>query len=291
MTTPTHPLHPTNAFKFRIVPWWTDGCSTFLNNLFKWLPHAMPRTSPRSLTALEFGSGNSTLYLLTKGVRVVTIESDDAYIALVCNIAKEAGYQATAVDIGDFSQHLLDQFHLVAIKATSFAQTNQILTTNYWDFVVNDGISRREVIEEIHRSNLNSIVILDNVEYCANWGHLDRSSAKPELLKAYRAILRDRTWNNLIFEQPEGRADCGAADKVGWESPHRWASAVLWPERHFLTPLMVTTSGLPMVNPLGADNTDVQTLEDRCPFDWNQMKWLKPPFPTELDLKLHRDFD
>lgn len=288
MTVPTPPSRETNAFKFRIVPWWTDGCSTFLNNLFKWLP----ATRPHALTALEFGSGNSTLYLLTKGVRVVTVESDDAYVSLVCSIARNAGYQATAVDVQDFSQSLLADFHLVAIKASSLAETNGILTSNHWDIVVNDGISRREVLAKIHQSSLNSIVILDNVEYCANWGQLDRSSAKPELVKVYRAILRDKNWKSHIFEQPEGRADRGGApDKAGWESPHRWASAVLWPERHFLTPLMVTTSGLPMVNPQGADDADVETLEERCPFDWSQMKWLKPPFPSELDLKLHRNFD
>lgn len=291
MTVPTPRPAPANAFKFRIVPWWTDGCSTFLNNLFKWLPHMARGTPSRGLTALEFGSGNSTLYLLTKGVRVVTIESDEAYIALVCNLARDAGYRATAVNIENFGQSLLDEFHLVAIKATSLRETNNILTTHHWDFVVNDGISRREVIEEIHQTGVNAIVILDNVEYCANWGHLDRSSAKPELLKAYRSILRDRDWRNFIFEQPEGRADHGAADKAGWESPHRWASAVLWPERHFLTPMMVTTSGFPMVNPMGAENVDVATLEARCPFDWGQMKWLKPPFPPELDLKLQRDFE
>ena len=49
--------------------------------------------------------------------------------------------------------------------------------------------------------------------------------------------------------------------------------------------------GLANGEPAGRDDADVGTLEERCPFDWSQMKWLKPPFPSELDLKLHRNFD
>ncbi|MCX8498867.1 MAG: hypothetical protein ORN25_05830, partial [Caulobacteraceae bacterium] len=177
------------------------------------------------------------------------------------------------------------------IKADNVSELGNIIIDYNWDIIVNDGISRREVLEEIHSKSVNAIVILDNVEYSANWGRLDRGSAKPDLIKAYRSILRDKDWAHMIFEQPEGRDGRGAADKTGWESPHRWASAVLWPSDHLLAKLMVSNIGMPIVNELGVDDGDTETLTDRCPFDWEKMEWLKPHFPPELDLKLKRSYE
>jgi len=74
-------------FTLRAVPWWTDGCSTFLSNLFKWLPDI----SKRRLLALEFGGGNSTFYMLGKNVKVITVESDDSYIKFLIKISQEVG--------------------------------------------------------------------------------------------------------------------------------------------------------------------------------------------------------
>jgi rubredoxin len=136
----------------------------------------------------------------------------------------------------------------------------------------------------------NSIVVLDNVEYSANWGRLDRSSAKPNLIETYRCILRSIDWHNYIFEQSEGREGHGSTDKTGWESPHRWLSAVCWPKEHFFHELMITHLGFPVVNRFGMSNDDIKSLEERCPFDWSTMEWLREPFPKELDLKLDRDF-
>ena len=278
---------PAALFRLRVVPWWTDACSTFLNNIFKWLP----ATLSHPLVALEYGGGNSTFYLLGKHVKVVTVESDDAYIEFICGVARNVGYKVCTVEPCDFNSNLLSEYQLVVVKSPNLSATDNILNKHLWDIVINDGISRLEVLEAIHQSHLNAIVILDNVEYCANWGRLERSSAKPGRIKAYRAMLRDTEWRHYIFEQSEGREGRGAADKTGWESPHRWASAVLWPVEHVLSKQLVSNIGLPIVNELGADDSDVDTVEERCPFDWEEMKWLKDPFPAELDLKLPRDFE
>ena len=274
-------------FNLRVVPWWTDGCSTFLDNIFKWLP----QIAKRPLTVLEFGGGNSTFYLLKKGLKVVTVESEDAYIDFVCGIAERIGYRAIQAKADDFSASLFSSFDLIAVKAGSIADTSGVLGRLAWDFVVNDGVSRREVLQQIHRQNIPTVLILDNVEYCANWGRLDRSSAKPDLIRAYRAMLRDPNWRGVLFEQPEGRDGRGGGDKTGWESPHRWVSSVLWPAGHLFAKLMVTHLGMPLVNELGIEDADVETLKDRCPFDWKRMQWLRPAFPAELDLKLDRGYD
>ena len=152
------------------------------------------------------------------------------------------------------------------------------------------GIARREILEKLISDRINSILVLDNVEYCANWGRLDGDSAKPELIKVYRSFLRSNDWKAYIFEQPEGRLGHGSPDKTGWESPHRWMSAVAWPANHLMQEFMVTNLGFPVVNEIGRQDHDVQSVVQRCPYDWNQMKWAIDPFPPELDLKLDRDF-
>lgn len=215
-------------FNLRVVPWWTDGCSTFLDNIFKWLP----QIAKRPLTVLEFGGGNSTFYLLKKGLKVVTVESEDAYIDFVCGIAERIGYRAIQAKADDFSASLFSSFDLIAVKAGSIADTSGVLGRLAWDFVVNDGVSRREVLQQIHRQNIPTVLILDNVEYCANWGRLDRSSAKPDLIRAYRAMLRDPNWRGVLFEQPEGRDGRGGGrqDWLGVAASLGFVGAVAgWP--------------------------------------------------------------
>jgi len=278
-------IHP--RFTLRAVPWWTDGCSTFLSNLFKWLPGI----HNRELLALEFGGGNSTFYMLGKNIKVVTVESDENYIQFLIETAQHIGFKSKKIDFEELSEYTINKYDLIIIKADSLMELGNIIGDFNWDIIVNDGISRREVLAQIHRNLINAILILDNVEYSANWGRLDRGSAKPDLIKVYRSILRDKDWAHIIFEQPEGREGRAATDKTGWEAPHRWASAVLWPSNHLLAQLMVSNIGMPIVNELGVDDTDTDTLTERCPFDWEKMKWLKPQFPPELDLKLKRNYE
>ena len=85
--------------KIRCLPWYTQDCITFLNNLFKWFPGVLQKTP----TVLEIGGGNSTLYYLSKGCSVVCIESDDAYIDSIIGIARSAGYIAHKSDWTGFT--------------------------------------------------------------------------------------------------------------------------------------------------------------------------------------------
>jgi hypothetical protein len=276
-----------HKFPLRVIPWFTDGCSTFLANLFKWIP----TYCGRRLTVLEFGGGNSTFFFLSKGLRVVSVESDENYIEFLSNTSRNTGYSVKVYD--DSSEYLMSNSHtdLSIVFAQNLTDVPEFIGSIRADIIVNDGISRREVLEKIIQIKPKSIIVLDNVEYSANWGRLDRSSAKPDLIKVYRSFLRSKYWKNYIFEQSEGRDGRGSTDKTGWESPHRWMSAVCWPTEHFFNDLMITHLGFPVVNQLGQGDEDIKSLDERCPFDWATMKWCREPFPEELDLKLDRDFN
>lgn len=274
--------------KLRVNPWFTDSCTQFLNNFFKWYP----ALTASSLSVLEWGGGNSTLFFLQKKAKVLTIESDDAFIEKICRISTALGYKASVTNKFDLSAESFFSNDLSIVKVKDYDEIgDDVFNLTNWSMIVNDGISRKQVMSKIASLASQSIIVLDNVEYCANWGHLARSSAKPEQVRVYRKILRDENWRHYIFEQCEGRQGHSTADASGWEAPHRWASAVLWRKEHLLSKLMVSNLGFPIVNISGENDYDIKTLGERCPYDWEKMKWLKEEYPPELDLGLTRNFD
>lgn len=272
--------------KLRIQPWFTDSCTTFLNNLFKWYPQCVEDR----ISVLEFGGGNSSIYFLQKGCRLLTIESDDSYIANVLEICRSLGFKATTTDDSEVAISNFHEFDLTILRASTFEEVGDaVFDRKKWSIILNDGISRKDVIEAISTRRCSSIVILDNVEYCANWGKLERSSAHPDRVKIYRQVLRDPAWRHYLFEQVEGRDGHSAPDSAGWEAPHRWISCVLWPSDHLLTKLMISHIGFPVVTLDAIDDADIYTLSKRCPFDREKMKWLVDEY-TEV-FKLPRTFD
>ena len=272
--------------KIRVQPWFTDSCVVFLNNLFKWYPKCIGQ----QVTVLEWGGGNSTIYFLNKGCRIMTVESDDAYIDDLLKVSRGLGFKATATSDPQDIAVRLTEYDLIIVKATKFEEVGEaIIRLQDWAIIVNDGISRKAVLEAIARRSCPSIVILDNVEYCANWGKLERCAAHPDRVKSYRHILRDPDWIFYLFEQAEGREGHSSPDFTGWEAPHRWISGVLWRRDHLLAKLIVSHLGFPTVTVEGIDDADVATLPERCPFDWNQMKWLIEEYTNVFTLP--RKFD
>ncbi|MDY0005383.1 MAG: hypothetical protein RBS22_01070 [Spongiibacteraceae bacterium] len=272
--------------KLRLQPWFTDACATFLNNLFKWYPECVKS----QISVLEWGGGNSTLYFLGKGCKILTVESDEAYIANLLDISRGLGFKATSVDSTSDVSSKFEMFDLIILKASGFEQVGaEIFKLRQWSIIVNDGISRKDVMDAIATNRPSSIIVLDNVEYSANWGKLERCSAHPDRVRSYRSILRDPNWRHYLFEQPEGRDGHSAADSVGWEAPHRWLSGILWPKDHLLAALMISNIGLPLVTIEGLDDADVETLPERCPFDWSKMEWRVDKY-TEV-FTLPRNFD
>lgn len=130
------------------------------------------------------GWGEFYFFFLQKDTKVLTVESDDAYIEELSEIAGKLGYK---VNITDKDSLNITQFlnnDLTIIKAQDYSEIgDNIFNFTNWSFIVNDGIARKKVLEKIITLDSQPIVILDNIEYCANWGHLARSSAKPEQVK------------------------------------------------------------------------------------------------------------
>ncbi len=272
--------------KLRINPWFTDACTVFLNNLFKWYPKMLKER----FTVLEWGGGNSTLYFLQKGARLLTVENNPSYVSKLQEFASILGYSVNvAVDLESAMKGFF-QHDLSILQASNYNEVGErVFAELKWTLVVNDGMARKEVLDVLMKLNSQSIVVLDNVEYCANWGHLERSSAHPDRAAGYRRILRDPAWRVYLFEQLEGRNGHAAPDYSGWEAPHRWISGVLWRSEHILTRLMVSNIGLPVVTIEGADDEDLTSLSERCPFDRKENKWLVERYDRVFDLE--RDYE
>ena len=269
--------------KIRCLPWYTQDSIRFLSNLLKWFPYVLKRNP----IVLEMGGGNSTLYFLSKECSVVCIESDDNYIDLLASAARSFGYNAQRSDWAGFNFKQLRSSAspvLMIFKARTIEDLPKYAFGLDWDFIVNDGISRHECLEEIMKENQNAIIILDNAEYCANWGSLQRSSAYPPRIKAYREFLRSAEYCHYLFEQGEGRCGHSLPDSIGWEAPHRWITSIGWRKNHLLSRLMVTNIGFPLVNMEGISDEDVESVRDRCPYTPNSLDF-------EKTLELKRSFE
>lgn len=271
--------------KLRISPWYTDSCTDFLNNLFKWWP--LETGKP---LALEIGGGNSTLYFLGKGFRVLTIEDSPSFIHDIESHARQGGYRVETGSTPDEGLDALKNSDLVLLQAGRISpEALSLISSTKWSIIVNDGIDRAEVLSEIYAVNTGSLIILDNCEYCANWGaRLERGSAHPTRIPIYREFLRSNDWHCYLFEQAEGRDGYSSPDRTGWEAPHRWITGVGWHKSHLLQQLMVTSKGLPLVTPEGINDGDIESLAQRCPFDWDNREWLTDSYTNYFDLHRKR---
>lgn len=279
-------------YPLRALPWWTPDSVKFISRLMTWYPEYLDRR----LTALEVGSGNSTFYLLDKGIQVLSIETDRDYIDFVKSTSEAAGYEVQVVD-NTAPDVLTADLTIVYVSANRDEEEkpgfwfNKLgLDFNHFkfDLVINDGTDRMFFLNAVRQLD-DVIVIIDNVEYAANWGRLNKSSAKPDLINIYRSFFRSNTWSHYIFEQPEGRDTLSMPDAIGFESVHRWISSVSWSKKHTLNEFMVSHVGLPLVNEQGLRDVDVETLSERCPYNWEENKWeLNDEFPQSLNLGLKR---
>jgi hypothetical protein len=270
------------VMNLRVIPWFTDSCTVFLNNFFKW--YQSP--AKKALTVLEWGGGNSSIYFLQKQCRILTIESSEDFINDLLKLSQGLGYRARIVTTLEEVAIHFNEYDLTILKAEKFEDVGAaVFEMEDWSIILIDGISRQQVIETIIERKSSSIIVLENVEYCANWGKLERASAHPDRVRSYRRILRDPSWRQYLFEQIEGREGYSTPDFTGWEAPCRWISAILWRHDHLLSMLMVSCIGLPLVTIDGLEDQDVLTLPERCPYDWNNMKWLVDEYTNVFTLE------
>jgi len=276
----------------RALPWWTSGATSFVSNLLKWYPSFIGR----NCTAFEVGSGNSTLFLLNNGVRVTCVDDDEKYATFITKTASAAGYKTQITDdlravnnCNDLTIVLTEPYSK-QIPGTRFQSLDVDSHNLQHDFLINDGIERTFFIRKF-RECKNSFIIQDNCENAANWGRLSRASAKKMLVEEYRSFLRDPDWNKVSFEQVEGRNGRSVPDAAGWEAPGRWITTISWHKESDAHQLMLTDIGLPLTNSHGIGDIDLESLEDRCPFDWHKMEWQnQDEYPRSLDLGLDRNY-
>jgi len=282
-------------FPLRVVPWWTDEATRFLVNLMKWYPKLIGRRC----RALEAGGGNSTLFLLSKGIQVTTLDDDGGYIDFVRKAAEAAGASVNVTDTVPVETPTHD---LTLVCCEKFDMDKHTSGSRYkatgldemelgYDFLINDGFDRMFFLQRF-RNSPNAIIVLDNCERAANWGRLPNSAGNIDLIKEYRSFLRDPDWNKIQFEQGEGREGRSVADVTGAETISRTLTAIAWHQKHPLTRLMVSNLGFPLTNFDGLDDKDLETVLERCPFDWDKMQWVLDDFtPESLNLGLDRSYD
>jgi hypothetical protein len=267
----------------RTLPWFTTETIKFLNNVLRWYPLYLKR----DINILEVGCGNSSFFFLSKPkIKLFGIESDEKYLSFIKNCSINCGYRTSLVDQKNcdnkFLKNTKNKLNLIFANKIN---SNFIKNVNF-DIIIIDGIERFNLVKKIFRkNNKNQLIIIDNTEFAANWGKLNKSSAVVARTRLYRKILRSNIWKNYTFEQDQ--TSDSTTDITGFRSEMRWISSVFWNKKHLFNKIMVNNLGLPLVNSLGENDQDLKTLFKRCPYDFKNKKWLeKKHYPKKLDLGL-----
>ncbi len=209
--------------ELRIQPWLTADCVRFLQQFFKWYP----QTQPHQLRVLEFGAGNSTLFFLQKNCVVTSFESRAEYIDNISLLADA----------------LKKNLHIN--QANKFHEIDEEVFNQVWDIILIDGIARRQILQRLVSVKSDALIMIDNIEHAADWGHIARQ--RPKRADFYQEFLQNTDYHHYLFEQIEGRDGHASPDDAGFETPHRWISAVSWRKTSIFGQLMLTQLGLPLV--------------------------------------------
>lgn len=250
----------------RTTPWFTDGAVTFLTGLLKWKAALLEATGG-SPTVLEFGGGNSTLYFLQKGLSVVSVEADPRWRERLARITSELGFHVcptTAQPCDHVDRATQPVLQIVAAERLD-AVPPWVLAEEYL-VTLNDGIDRWASLEALLARQDEDLLIVDNVEYAADWGTLPIGSGYPERAAAWRRHLRDPARDWLLFEQPEGRDARGTPDLFGIEREARKITGVTWRKDSVLATCGVTVTGTCVTSPASKDDVDLEDLRARCPY-------------------------
>ncbi len=223
--------------ELRIQPWLTADCVRFLQHFFKWYPN----TQKHQLRVLEFGAGNSTLYFLQKNCAVTSFESRAEYID----------------NLNALSYALKKNLNIS--QATKFHQIDAEIFNQNWDIILIDGIARRQILQKIVSLESKALILIDNIEHAADWGNIPPQ--RPKRADFYQKFLQNTDYQHYLFEQIEGRDGHATPDDAGFETPHRWISAVSWHKQSIFGQSMLTQLGLPLTA-LNADHQQDLSQKD-----------------------------
>lgn len=120
-------------------PWFTQEAIKFLENLIQINPN---------IKVLEFGSGNSTIWLAKKGVNLISIEHDKTWYETVKKSLKDNNLNIDLRFIGG-------QYYTVCSE----------FEDNYFDLIIVDGQNRVKCIEECYKKlKPGGVLLLDDAE-------------------------------------------------------------------------------------------------------------------------------
>jgi hypothetical protein len=184
----------------RILPWITDGAVTFLDN------YLGDRTKAGAdINVFEFGMGNSTLYFLTKGCSVTTVDHDMNWVKAVANTAQQFSMDTR------LRAYCLPRPYIQAYKGGEYA------------IISIDGRDRVACLKHVLATGLakDAILVLDNTERVRGGRYAE-----------YEDLLTDFVL--LHFEQPAlpgiPPQFANLPDRAGQRVPHRWITTIAYPK-------------------------------------------------------------
>ncbi|MDB4466629.1 hypothetical protein N9066_00300 [bacterium] len=266
---------------FRYSPWLSDQAIRFLNNLLRWWPTEFEKLQ-QSGFVFEFGGGSSTFWMLRKGLKVVTFETNPEYLqAIILNA------QASHIDHEVIScESIIDLEQQLQYSSSQLF----IIESNTWDnipkwifsspktmAIIDDGDFRLDVFKAWNEiPNQESLLILDNVEYCSDSGVLPIGSAYPERSNYYRQALRSSENKCILFEQETDSKGRGY-DSVGDLQFHRSVTGVIWKADSLLSKCLLTDMGYPLVSPENNKDQDLASLRSDIPYPNDEATYqIKP---------------
>jgi hypothetical protein len=222
-----------------VLPWLTDGALDFLDSHIFYLKSHLQR-NPR---IFEFGAGNSTLYFLSRGCLVTSIEHDSDWCRKIVDVASCFGYQ--------------DRLNLTHAQRP-YHQKFDVTACDY-DLILVDGRDRvqclERVVDEIGRlpGNKKPLVILDNTEHVS-----DKYASYLTMLGGFSllhfeipfvfgaAVTQPETLDGLNL--PAGFPSNGLAanayrDRAGNAAKGRWITTIAVPKARG----EFTSQGVPLI--------------------------------------------
>lgn len=197
----------------KVLPWIADGATEFIDNFI-----ADRKATKGTVKVFEFGSGNSTLYFLSRGCVVRSVEHDEDWSIRVQQIANTFDYH--------------DRLQL----SCDLRPYHRSYTNESYDIVMISGRDRMLCMRHIIQSGLanDAILVFDNSER-AEYKYLN-------FVKEMDIKGRDA----IHFEQPQVErgslrltSKSYARDRV----EHRWITTIFAPRGNY------TTQGKPFIRP------------------------------------------
>lgn len=164
----THALAQLNWLESRIsresidpngpVPWWTYGCTYYLDQVV-----------PQNFNILELGGGNSTLWWLSRGNTVVTLETNGEWAKKLTREINETNFSS--------------DWKLYEVLDINPNTIEEKLGVRKFDLIVNDGHGDRSALVDSLLSRLSNKGILvwdnsDRAQYKINLKNMEKFGFK-----------------------------------------------------------------------------------------------------------------